>query len=233
MVAVDWLIFPNESMKFPLFAISLVLTSFATSHGAVVLIANSSFESPALTDGNFTYSNSGEVPGWSTTATGAPDRGVWFTGATGKDGNQIAFVYPNNGFAQQTSQLIEPDTTYSMTYLAGRPGAAGVGLTAQLWAGGTVASGSITGGTLLASNLTIAAGPATMTEYTFSYNSPAVGSVLGQPLSVRFANAGTTYVSFDHIRVNTSPIPEPSTGAILGLATLGLITHRRQRTGRP
>jgi hypothetical protein len=83
------------------------------------------------------------MPGWGSTATGGPDRGIWNTGATGKDSFNIAFAYRNNAFAQQLSDVFVAKRTYTLDYLQGRTGNSTRG-TAELWAGGTLTNVSET-----------------------------------------------------------------------------------------
>lgn len=198
-------------------------------------VINHSFEDPAQSPSGFVYSSAGPIPGWSTTATGGADRGVWYTAAPGKLGNQIGFAYTGNAFAQDLAHNILADTVYQVDFLYGRVGSLVSELTVELWAGGSVDSGAILGGTLLGS---LPVTPDDLSDtvsgslygFGFSYMSPSAGSPVGQNLSIRLVASGTSYSSFDDIRVSyAQPIPEPETYAML-LAGLGLVAWRTLRS---
>jgi hypothetical protein len=194
-----------------------------------LFIENHSFEEDDLAFGSFYYSNSGDVPGWTTTATGGQDRGVWNTGADGKDGDNIFFAYANNSASQTLSAVALPGYTYTVTYVQGRTGGNTTG-TVELYSGGEAQDGFVLGGGLLIASNTVEMSQNAMTEYSFSYTIPTTGPIVGQPLSIRLA--GTTgsgsYVSFDNIRIDA--VPEPATMLALGAGLAALAARRRRRS---
>ncbi len=192
-----------------------------------VFIENPSFEAQTLGSGDFFYSPT-QITGWSSTATGGADRGVWHTTATGKDAINIAFAYANNAIAQQLSATLVADRTYTLDYLLGRTGSTTDG-SVELWAGGTVSNGVVTGGTLLASK-TVNLNSGVMTEYSMDYTSPSAGSIIGQALTVRLLGTtrGGSYVSFDNIRLSANPVPEPASMLALGAGAVALLRRRKR-----
>lgn len=213
-------------MRIAFLFVGVVLStaSFATS----ITISNHSFEAQTLGSGSFFYSPT-QITDWSSTATGGADRGVWNTGAAGKDGNNIAFAYANNAFAQQLTATVQADTVYTFQYLMGRSGGATRG-TAELWAGGTLLNGVVTGGTLLAGQ-TLQINQSSMSELSLTYTSPTSGAVVGQLLTIRFAGStipGENYVSFDNARLSAEAVPEPATLTVLALGALAAARRRRK-----
>lgn len=217
-------------MKLPL-ALLFVVCALPASAQTLLPIDNASFEDPALGFGAFVYSGSGAIPGWTTTATGGADRGVWNTVASGKDAFQIAFIYGGNSFAQDLSHSLLADSVYTVDYLFGRPGTSGVSGRVELWAGGTVANGVVTGGTLLAWQGQISTTSGDMVAYSFNYQTPSSGAPVGENLSLRFAHsspAPATFISYDNFQVSVAPIPEPASAA-LAVGAIGLLGLRRRR----
>jgi hypothetical protein len=207
------------------FVFSLAVLSVAVASAQPISINNASFENQALTSGSFFYSPT-QIDGWTSTATGGADRGVWNTSAPGKDGQNIAFAYGANALAQQLTATLQPNTVYTMDYLIGRTGSSITG-TVELWAGGTVANGVVTGGTLLQTQ-TETLNTSSMLARTLTYTSPTSGSTIGQLLTIRLAGApasGSTYVSFDHIRL--AAVPEPATLSVLALGVAALVRRRK------
>ncbi|MBA4291446.1 hypothetical protein C0431_00575 [bacterium] len=218
-------------MKNNIKSLTVGVLALATSAAYAVdlNIVNHSFEDPALGSGSFFYSPT-PVPGWTATATGGADRGIWNTAASGKDGLNIAFVYGVNAIAQDLTHAILADTTYTVTYLVGRPGGGNFNSNVELWAGGSVANGAVTGGTRIANQTVVVPGIGDMIEHSFTFTSPNSGGVVGQNLALRFTgpdNSGS-YVSYDNFRISTEAVPEPASMTVLGLAAIAAYRKKRK-----
>jgi hypothetical protein len=149
-------------------------------------------------------------------------------------GDQIAYV--NFGpLAQQTGFTLQAGTQ-SFTVAAGRRGdrtGFGTDISAdfamEIWAGGTVSSGSVTGGTLLASQTVLMSGIAsgTFQDFTVSHTEAAGSSLIGQLLTIRFNNiSNAEQINIDNVRY--TPVPEPMTMALLALGAGALAARRRK-----
>jgi hypothetical protein len=196
-----------------------------------VPVANPSFEAQVLAPGGFFFSPT-SVTGWTATATGGSDRGVWHLNTVeGRDGNNVAFVGVGNSMAQDLGHAVVPNSTYTVEFLFGSIAFGSVGVV-ELYAGGTVSNGVVTGGAFLDS-LVVTRGflDTSMTTHTFDWSSPLSGLPAGENLSIRLAYVGgLTVPFFDDFQVSYAPIPEPASAALLllGLSTL-LMARRRSR----
>lgn len=196
-----------------------------------VPVANPSFEEQVLPPGGIFFSPT-PITGWTATATGGSDRGLWhFPENFGQDGNNVAFVGVGNSMAQGLSHAIVANSTYTVGFLFGSVGQSSLGVV-ELYAGGTVSNGVVTGGTLLDS--LVVTRPFFVTNlvaHTFDWSSPLSGLPVGENLSIRLAYAaGANVPLFDNFQVSYAPIPEPASAALL-LAGLGTLLWVRRRRG--
>lgn len=195
-----------------------------------VPVANPSFEEQVLPFNGLFFSPT-PITGWTATATGGSDRGLWHVPPIGQDGNNVAFVGGGNSLAQALSHAIVANSTYTVEFLHSSNGQSAIGVV-ELYAGGTVSNGLVTGGTLL-NSLTVTRDPFSgiMQEYSLLWSSPLSGLPVGQNLSIRMAYVGGVSVSlFDDFQVSYAPIPEPASAALL-LAGLGTLLLARRRRG--
>lgn len=99
----------------------------------------------------------------------------------------------------------------------------------ELWAGGTLSNGVVTGGTLLASQTTCTSS-GVMNASSMDYTSPFAGFIIGQALTVRLVgtiHAGS-YVSFDNVRLSYAPVPKPASMLALGAGAVALLRCRKR-----
>jgi HpiC1 cyclase/PEP-CTERM motif len=224
-------------MKNVLYKVSVLsmaaLFTLSAAHAQSITVNNFSFEDDPL------YTGSGvNVPSSWTAFNDGNFSGVINSGFTTPlpapaDGNQYFGINegpsdPTGGIYQDVGTL-QANTTYTLTVAIGlrsdfTPG--------NLGSPGIISliNGSDNTGTLLTSNSGIPTTPGTWLDYDVSYTTGAsVSGDLTVQLSV--APASTYQADFDNVRLDATPVPEPSTFALLGggLALLSLIILRRKQ----
>ncbi len=211
-------------MKGNLLAVALVATCFANAS-----VVNGSFEDPVIATGTYTTVS---IPGWSKGPTG--DFGVWniplagFFNAEAPDGTNIGYM--NGHFlAQQTDNVLAVGET-TLTLMGGRRHDSFAGsFTARLIAGGTLADGVVTGGTLLSESTFshIDHDPDSFSLVTVTYDALDGDASLGKLLTIQIERVGGSQANFDDVRLHVDAVPEPGTMAALSLGLTALIRRRR------
>jgi len=227
------------------FTNSLVLSFLTLAAGGSLHagIINGSFEIPDQGTG-FTQ---GVITGW----TGSPGQNYYF-GVTGEaiipqpfpDGDQAGYVnnFANLGgpgtpsshsIAQQLSDVLLPNTPYTLSaYFGWRTdnGESTGGL--ELWAGGTVANGLVSGGVLLAST-SVSLTQGAWVLGTVGFTASNLDPNLGQQLSVRLVGTPNgnyfAQTDFDDVQLTTPSVPDAaSTLALLAFSVFGLSVARHR-----
>lgn len=215
---------------------AITLAGVATSQAATVTIANFSFEDQTVADG---ATNTGAIDGWVSTG---GTRGIEnhntgkYAGADASEGNNVFFNNTSSGTvttAADIGLIAEGTYTLSVDFMV-RTGASadrnpltdfGLVLTSAdttiLGTAGTyvnsVQDPTHVGGIFTRTyTLTVGAGNANIgTGYKIHFD--AVGS-----------SGNFQQMSFDNVKLDFAPVPEPSSTALLGLGGLALILHRRR-----
>ena len=215
-------------MKFISLALLLAILVFGCTTSASansIPITNASFEitnpltAPCGTGCAF---NGGPIPGWTTTGgqqgSFQPGTAGFFTSPV-PDGSIVA--YSNGGTISQTlSATLSPNSTYALSLDVGRRVDAGTtNFMIDLFAGNTLLS-SIT-----LSNGTIAPGSFAPELLTFT----AGANPLAGNLAIALINPGPIQVNYDNVALSVTPVPEPSSLALLatGLGLAFLVLRRR------
>lgn len=195
-------------------------------------ILNPSFETPALTLGQNTFEG---IPDWSVSGTPV---GVWYPAAgffntPVPDGNQIGYTNGNTAVAQQLGTTLLPGSYTFSARIGQRNDTATGTLALELWAGGTVTTGNVIGGTLLSSAIyrpDIEQIKGNFVNGSTSYTALTGDPFIGQPLTVRFRGIDSVQTDFDDARltiVGTAAAPEPGTLALLLPVAVGVFVRRR------
>lgn len=205
----------------------LLLSCLTVSLGASAQFINAGFENPVQSDGTF----GNTLPGW--TATGG-NAGAWnifpsysFFRSEAPEGTQIAYVNGTSLAQQSAVTLAAGETTLSV--MAGRRSDTfAASFDMELWAGGTVAAGVVTGGTLLgtASFIHTSIAPSSFTPLSVTYNASVNDPLIGQKITARFVRVGGSQMNFDDVRLNV--VPEPATMSVLVIGLVAALRRSRK-----
>jgi hypothetical protein len=152
---------------------------------------------------------------------------VQATQATGIPSGNIVW-----GESQTLADVLSPNTTYTLSVDIINPQDSNpptgfaltgfAGYAVQLLAGNTILAQDINNNP---------PADAQSTTSTISYAAPATGNFIGQPLQIRLIDlnqAAGRDVDFDNVRLEATPVPEPS--AILGILLVGGIGFGLKRS---
>ena len=238
-------------------ALAALAVPVTGAHAAAVTLVNPGFESQVVADGV----SSTNIPGWNIVTgntiitdavstynpvnadyagatNGAPPAPAGGTNVLDLTGNGLTNTNIVTGIVtQQTNVSLTGNTTYSLTVAVGNPLSDDLyhGYTISLTAGGTVLN-------FITANTTPdgAFQDVTLT-YTPNLLDPVVAALITQQqkLTISLASGvlnvatvlGTSTVNFDNVRLDVSPVPEPSTvqAVFAGLALLGFVGFSRRR----
>ncbi len=241
----------------PLASAAMMLTGLATAHGAAISITNHSFEddviprngNPANQTANsddwfLTSSSSSIISGWTIWDDGrndgnnanyflvsAADDSFWnaqLNNTPEADANDQAFGSAERDIYQELATTLVANTTYTMTIDIGNRvggGNAGNPGTPEIYLG----YGSTPGVNYLISidNASLPAqidGDWVKWSGQFTTGASPVGE--GQALRVELNN-GSNVGWFDNVRLDATPIPEPSAAILLAAAGVGLFRRKR------
>jgi hypothetical protein len=232
---------------FAIMPFALTLSAEAVS----LTIENSSFEDPVTAGGNFTASETDAPSGWEVYNTRAPSGqrffGVWNPSTTNTfvggapDGVNVGLVFLLNttslaeaGLQQTLSDTLQLNTTYTLTVEVGNfaDDNPSDSLDFDGFPGYRIDLMTASNPTPLASDFNLLTPDEGIFETsTISFTTGSSHSDAGQALVIRLVNlngAGIE-VNFDDVRLDASPVPEPSTTALL-FGAVGLICAGLKRT---
>lgn|GEM_PF-2707348 len=214
-------------------AVLLIVVLPALCVAAPVAVLNPGFEDPVLADGAQQLNS---IPGWTWVATGScgnpTNHGLTNPTAgnsIGEEGSNYAFLQCPGYLSQVLSEVLLPDTTYTLQVL--------VGDTATHFLGGYAVS-LLAGGVTLASDST-SLNPLPFNQFleaTIVFANGASHPQMGSPLEIRlwmgpccqfFQNA------YDHVRLDatnlSAPVPEPSAAVLVSTAVAAISLNRRRK----
>jgi len=208
----------------------------ASANAAAITVTNHGFEDPVYAPGVSGFNH----PGWTDLNGGNAGTGrtttAQYPSGIPEGVNYAWFNQAKDTLGQTLAATLQADTTYTLTVATGwRTDLPGLGYTnypgyrIELWAGGTMLgfdADTTRGGT--------GTGPAagTWKDVTVTYTSPS-SVTPSQALEIRLlagnaVNGGTAIqTNYDNVRLDATPIPEPASLALMGLA--GLMMVRRKK----
>lgn len=174
-------------------------------------ITNAGFELPAYSNGGF-----GAATGWTLNSSG----GAWnifpgysFYNAEAPEGTQIGFCN-GTAMAQQTGYLVKEGTNRVQVIACKRDTGFAASFNFQIWAGGTVSNGAISGGTLLATTSFnhLLVPQFAFTPLSLTYTASAGDPLIGQKITVRFEKTTGTQMNFDEVKIGFPAAPISPSG---------------------
>lgn len=223
---------------------------FSSGNAALLTVTNHSFETDVVADGDFDASTTSGPAGWDVYNTAATDGFRQFGTLNPSaaqfdsvpDGSNVGLVFLRTagigeaGLQQTLSDTLLLNTTYTLTVEVGnfRDGDAGDPFDFNGFPGYRVDLLADGNPTPLASDLnSLTPSEGIFQTSIVSFTTGSSHPDAGQALAIRLVNLNGTgiEVNFDDVRLDASPVPEPSTTALL-LGAVGLICAglRRNRT---
>lgn len=218
-------------------AIAITMLLAAVSLAAPVNVPNFSFEDDVLADGTAVS----PVASWFTLNGGAYDPlDAQYAGTTGdnvqgvlSNGGQFAYSAPptaapaSGNLSSNATFAVSDQTTYTLTVAVGQP------LSTSTFSGRIELLNAVTGVPVATSgvftNADIPAG--SFVDYSTTPFTTIVGdplSLVGLKIRLNF-DVGGNGINWDNVRLDATPIPEPSSLILLGTSSLAMLLIRRRR----
>lgn len=201
--------------------------SVGRAAAASIAIANSSFETSggvALAPGGW---NNELGPEWrGTNGTNHGNAFIEYIAGFASEGTQHLGMAQGYSVWQVLGVNYEPNTIYTLNVAVGNRNpsftVAGNESTYSLAddTGVKFATASLNASTL--AQLTFADAPPLV------LNTAATPDAVGKPIRIQFDALGVNRSHFDNVRLDASPVPEPTAAGLLALSALGLIVRRRR-----
>lgn len=220
---------------------------------APITVTNHSFEAPVIAPNTFNVNSPGPT-GWQAYGTinfGGRSIGVLNPTTTNfyldpvPDGSNVGVVFLMDNASNQ-SQFNNSEAGMRQTLATNLANNTQYTLTVEV---GNLANGPQTdfqfngfpnyrvdlmaGATVLASdNNTLLPGEGRFLTSTTSFTTGAAHALAGQALTIRLVNLNSAVgieVNFDNVRLDATPVPEPTAAGVVGIALVGMLARRTKR----
>jgi hapalindole H/12-epi-hapalindole U/12-epi-fischerindole U synthase len=232
-----------------LFFCAIYVVTAASANATSITVPNSSFELPSLPNGSNNNGGNGNttaITNWTISAPAAnTDNGVYhpLAGFTSTnplpapaDGNQIAYLVPGAGNTSSITTsaslgAIASNMLYTLTVAVGNR-SDNLFFDTGTYKIDILANGVSVGESTL-SGSSVPHG--TFTDLSATFTSPASGPLIGEALTIQLSAIGGSAndeAIFDNVRLTATPVPEPTTIALLfggGAGVIGPAIRRRKR----
>lgn len=189
------------------------LMGWALPAAAQNLVVNPSFESQIMGDPGLVQNN---INGWAGTNDGVSNFGAFHEAAkiAAKDGANVAYINAAagspQGLVQSIGAVVVGERYDASAWFGWRNDNPGSNVALELWVGGVISGGNITGGTKVASHAP-AMVQGSWVQGLVNYTVPPADA--GKVLRVRLATTSLlgAQTNFDHVSVTkTAPTPVPT-----------------------
>ena len=217
---------PNKPFKIGLALVACSFAAASSNAATMITILNHSFEDATNTSWQIESNGSTAIK----TTSGVIASAAHDTPPDGSDTINHSNGQSSHQAYQVLGATLTANTTYTLTVDVGDRTDLDPGGPVLRLGTGTTYGANLLAGTVVSDTTPVNGAGASDGWETWitTFTTGATPTGLGDALRVELRNDATTQALFDNVRLDASPVPEPSTTALLGLGGLALILRRRK-----